>query len=247
MTQSVPSRRHGIADDLRNQITTGRIKPGERLVSEAQLAAQYMVSTPTLRGALAVLQREGLVEKIHGKGNFVRHPLRKITYVGGRGTLNTGTATEAPLRATVRTTKIRARGHLTALLKVPPSSPLTEFLCLSHEGESPHSLARIYVPRDLVPAAVLGDSPTREEAGARLTVLRPSLAVVRETVSVRLPTPDEASTLRISTALAVLVITRVTADATGRVVEAALLTFPGDRADAVFTTHHVIDESRTHE
>ncbi|MFC8665493.1 GntR family transcriptional regulator [Streptomyces sp. NPDC057199] len=241
----MPSRRHGIADDLRNQIATGRIKPGERLPSETQLAAHYMVSTPTLRSALAVLQREGLVEKIHGKGNFVRHPRRKITYVGGRGTLDTRTAAEAPLHVTVRTTKIRARGHLTALLKVPTSSPLTEFLCLSHQGESPHSLARIYVPRDLVPAVVLGELPTCEEAAARFAVLRPPSAEVRETVSVRLPTPDEASALRISSALAVLAITRVTADITERVVEAALLVFPGDRADAVFTTHHVIDESRT--
>ena len=241
----MPSRRHGIADDLRNQIATGRIKAGERLPSEAQLAAQYVVSTPTLRSALAVLQREGLVEKIHGKGNFVRRPLRKITYVGGRGTLDTRTAAEAPLRVTVRTAKIRARGHLTALLKVPTSSPLTEFLCLSHEGESPHSLARIYVPRDLVSAAVLSESPTCEEAAARFAVLRPPSAEVRETVSVRLPTPGEASALRISSALAVLAITRVTADITGRVVEAALLVFPGDRADAVFTTHHVIDGSGT--
>ncbi|WP_419668951.1 GntR family transcriptional regulator [Streptomyces sp. 2-1] len=241
----MPSRRHGIADDLRNQIATGRIKAGERLPSEAQLAAQYVVSTPTLRSALAVLQREGLVEKIHGKGNFVRHPLRKITYVGGRGTLDTRTAAEAPLRVTVRTAKIQARGHLTALLKVPTSSPLTEFLCLSHEGESPHSLARIYVPRDLVPADALGELPTGEETAARFTVLRPPSAKVRETVSVRLPTPDEVSALRISSTLAVLAITRVTADITERVVEAALLVFPGDRADAVFTTHHVIDESGT--
>ncbi|MEV0554078.1 GntR family transcriptional regulator [Streptomyces sp. NPDC050597] len=241
----MPSRRHGIADDLRNQIATGRIKPGERLPSEAQLAAHFAVSTPTLRSALAVLQREGLVEKIHGRGNFVRHPLRKITYVGGRGTLDTRIADEAPLRVTVRTTKIRARGHLTALLKVPTNSPLTEFLCLSHEGESPHSLARIYVPRDLVPAAVLSESLTCEEAVAKFAELRPPSAEVRETVSVRLPTPDEASALRISSALAVLAIARVTADITGRVVEAALLVFPGDRADAVFITHHVIDESGT--
>lgn len=245
MIQTMPSRRHGIADDLRNQIATGRIKPGERLLSEAQLAAQYMVSTPTLRSALAVLQREGLVEKIHGKGNFVRRPLRKITYVGGRGTLDAGTAAEAPLRVTVRTTKIRARGHLTALLKVPTSSPLTEFLCLSCEGETPHSLARIYVPRDLAPAAVLDESPTCEETVATFAVLRPPSAKVRETVAVRLPTPDEASALRISSALAVLTITRLTADITGRVVEAALLVFPGDRADVVFTTHQVIDESGT--
>lgn len=72
--------------------------------------------------------------------------------------------------------------------------------------------------------------------------LRPPPAEVREEISIRLPTPDEASTLRISSALAVLAITRQTADTAGRVVEAALLVLPGDRTDAVFTTHHMLDE-----
>lgn len=78
-------------------------------------------------------------------------------------------------------------------------------------------------------------------------MLSPLSAEVRETVSARLPTPDEASTLRINPALAVLAITRVAADTAGRVVEAALQVFPGDRVDAVFTTHHVIDERQTQE
>jgi GntR family transcriptional regulator len=38
----------------------------------------------------------------------------------------------------------------------------------------------------------------------------------------------EASTLRLNPALAVLAITRVAADTAGRVVEAALLVFPGE-------------------
>lgn len=241
----MPSRRHSIADDLRNQITTGRLKPGERLPSETQLAAQYEVSAATLRSALAMLQGEGLVEKIHGKGNFVRRSLRRITYRGGWGTQTPQTASDATLCITVRTTKIRARGHLTALLQVSTGSPLTEFHCVSYEAKAPHSLGRIYVPRDLAPAAVLNEPRSYEGVEARFAVLRPTSADLRETVSARLPTPDEASTLRISSALAVLAITRVTADITGRVVEAALLVFPGDRADAVFTTHHVTDKGWT--
>ncbi|OIJ95963.1 GntR family transcriptional regulator [Streptomyces monashensis] len=239
------SRHHDIADDLRHQITAGRIEPGERLPSESGLAGQYKVSTATLRRALGVLQSEGLVEKIHGKGNFIRRPLRKITYVGGWGTLDPRTAADADLRVTIRTTAIGARGDLTALLRVPIGSPLTEFLCLSYEGDSPHSLARIYVPHDLASPAVLGDRFTRGRAEASFPVLNPPPAEVRETVSARLPTPDEASTLRINSASAVLAITRVAADTAGRAVEAALLVFPGDRVDAVFTTHHVIDERRT--
>ncbi|MER5256096.1 GntR family transcriptional regulator [Streptomyces sp. NPDC002855] len=242
----MPSRRHSIADDLRNQITTGRLKPGERLASETQLAAQYKVSTATLRSALAVLQGEGQIEKIHGKGNFVRRSLHRITYVGGYSTREQPQIAPDPaLRITVRTTKIRARGELTGLLRVPTGSPLTEFLCLSYEAESPHSLARIYIPRDLAPAAVLNDPRRYEGATERFAALHPASAEIRETVSARLPTPEEASILRISSALAVLAITRVTADdITGRVVEAALLMLPGDRADAVFTTNHVIDEGQ---
>jgi GntR family transcriptional regulator len=146
------------------------------------------------------------------------------------------------LEVTIRTTSLRAQGDLAALLKVSASSPLTEFRCLSHDGESPHSLARIYVPRDLAPANVPSRSPWCKGTEAELTALGPRLADVQETVSARLPTPEEAATLRISSALAVLAITRVAADLTGRVIEAALLVLPGDRANAVFTTHHMTEE-----
>ncbi|MFH8756246.1 GntR family transcriptional regulator [Streptomyces atroolivaceus] len=242
MTGSVPRRHHAIADDLRHQITTGSIKPGERLPSEAGLAARYRVSTVTLRRALAVLQGEGLVEKIHGKGNFVRRPRRKIMYVGGWGTLDPWAAAEPTLRVTVRSTTVPASVHLTTLMKVPMDSPLAEYSCLSLEQGAPHGLARIYIPRDLAPAGVLDDDSARREAVTRFAILGPSPATVRETVCARSPTPDEASALRIGSTTAVLAITRIATDSAGRVIEAAFLAFPGDRVDAVFTAHHVLDE-----
>ncbi|TXC99250.1 GntR family transcriptional regulator [Streptomyces sp. ISID311] len=239
---SVPSRRHAIADDIRTKISTGRIKAGERLPSEAQLASGYAVSTATLRSALAVLHCEGLVEKIHGKGNFVRYPLHRITYIGGGLTPMREPSADSELRVSVRTTNLQAHGQLIGLLGVSAKSPLTELLCLSHQGKSPHSLARIYVPRDLSPTDVPTESHCYESVEAKLAEHRPPPAEVRERVSARPPTPEEATTLRISSAMAVLAITRVAADRTGRVVEAALLVLPGDRADALFTTHHVSHE-----
>ncbi|MFI6528785.1 GntR family transcriptional regulator [Streptomyces uncialis] len=238
------SRHQVIADDLRSQISTGRIKAGERLPSEAQLASQYTVSKPTLRSALAVLQGEGLVEKVHGRGNFVRHPLHRIAYLGGGRAHDVEAAAHANLRVSVRRTELRARGHLTALLNVSAGSPLTEYSCLSHEGRSTHSLARVYVPRDLAPTDLpeVSESFWGEGVAARLAELRPPGTEVREKISARLPTQEEAVTLRISSALAVLGIERVTSDDTGRVVEAALLVFPGDRVDAVFTTRTVAEE-----
>ncbi|WP_205018731.1 GntR family transcriptional regulator [Streptomyces sp. HB132] len=239
------SRHHDIADDLRQQITTSGLQPGERLPSEADLAERYKVSTVTLRKALAVLQGEGLVAKMHGKGNFVSRPHRKILYVGGWGTLDPWAAAEPALRVTVRSTIVPAQAHLTKLLKVPTGSPIVETTCLSHEGESPHGLAHIYTPRDLVPAGVLDEESTCRNAVKRFAVLGPPPAALRETVRARPPTPDEASALRIGHTSVVLSITRIATDRTGRVVEATLLAFPGDRVDAVFTTHHVIDERET--
>nr|BFD83587.1 GntR family transcriptional regulator [Streptomyces sp. Xyl84] len=242
MTRPMSSRRDAIADDLRSQITTGRIKAGERLPSEPDLASRYSVSLPTLRSALAVLQGEGLIEKVHGRGNFVRCPLRRITYLGGAQYPDADTPADPALPVTIRTAKIRARGQLAALMNVPARSPLTEFICLAQEGEAPHSLARVYVPRDLAPATMPEESTSRFGVPGDLGNRRPPLAEVQEKVRVRLPTQEEASILRIGSAWAVLAITRVSTDTAGRVVEAAFLVFPRDHADAVFTTRHQIDD-----
>ncbi|MFD6421476.1 GntR family transcriptional regulator [Streptomyces sp. NPDC060198] len=237
----MPFRHREIADDLRQQITTGRIGPGERLAPEPALAARYAVSTGTLRRALSVLQGEGLIDKFHGRGNFVRRPLRRFMYVGGWGTFDPWTAADASPRVTVRTATVPAQGLLAGLLDVPNGTPLAEIVCVSHEGASPLGLARIYLPHDLAPTGLLGEEPSYEQTAKRFAVLSSSPAAVRETVRARPPTPDEVSALRISPTAAVLAITRTATNSAGRVVEAALLAFPGDRTDAVFLTHHATD------
>ncbi|MEU8884341.1 GntR family transcriptional regulator [Streptomyces hydrogenans] len=230
MTPNVPTLRDTIAKDLRTQIATGRLKPGARLPSEPKLATHYKVSTPTIRQALALLQAEGLIEKTHGKGNFVRTPLRRITYTGGAG------VPFAPdLRTTIRTTSIRARGHIRTLLRVPSNTPLTEFHCTTYEGETPRSVARIYIPHDLARTAQLASSSW---PGGRDT----DRTETQETVTARLPTPEEATALRISPTRTVLTITRIALNSAGRVVEAALLSLPSDAGDAVFTTHPTLKE-----
>ncbi|MFE5538858.1 GntR family transcriptional regulator [Streptomyces sp. NPDC056492] len=224
-----------------DRIAAGHFKAGERLPSEARLATLYTVSTPTLRSALAILQGEGLVEKVHGSGNFVRRPRHRLTYIGGKGAAPWATAS-GPLRVSVRATNRAAYGCLTDLLNVQPQSPLTEFLAVTYEGKLPHSLAHLYVPRDLVPADLANGSLSPEEVEMRLAQLRPPVAKVEEKVSARLPTPVETTVLRIGASLAVLTITRLVTDATGRVVEALLLVLPSDRADALFTTCSMTEE-----
>jgi len=61
-----------VAESLRTLVTEGKLKPGDALPPERDLAKQFGVSRVTVREALRVLQMWGLVEARHGGGNFVR-------------------------------------------------------------------------------------------------------------------------------------------------------------------------------
>ena len=60
-----------LADDIREQIASGQLAPGDKLPSTAQFRAERGVSTGVVRQAVLVLQTQGLVEGVHGLGVFV--------------------------------------------------------------------------------------------------------------------------------------------------------------------------------
>lgn len=73
-----PTASRVIADDLRQQINTGVLAPGDQLPSERSLATQFGAARNTAREAVRLLAEEGLVTAEHGRGVFVRAPARLI-------------------------------------------------------------------------------------------------------------------------------------------------------------------------
>ncbi len=78
---AVPIRRvrkayEQVADQLRELIISGQLGPSQRLPSEAELAAQFGVSRPTVREALRLLSARSLIRTAKGAsgGNFVTLP-----------------------------------------------------------------------------------------------------------------------------------------------------------------------------
>lgn len=61
-----------IADDLREQIIDGRLAPGQRLPTQAELCERYDVASATAAKAVDIVLREGLATSKPGAGVFVR-------------------------------------------------------------------------------------------------------------------------------------------------------------------------------
>lgn len=57
-------------NELKQKIIDGTYQAGDKMSSENELAAFYQVSRHTVRKALAILEHEGYIYAVHGKGTF---------------------------------------------------------------------------------------------------------------------------------------------------------------------------------
>jgi GntR family transcriptional regulator len=73
-----------VIDKIKGDIESGRLRPGERLPSEAELSKQLGVSRATLREALRLLEEEKIVIRRHGVGTFIN---ARPVFSGGIGEL----------------------------------------------------------------------------------------------------------------------------------------------------------------
>lgn len=60
-----------VADALRQEIRSGRRKPGEQMPSHRELQEQFEIANMTARSALRVLREEGLIYTVQGRGSYV--------------------------------------------------------------------------------------------------------------------------------------------------------------------------------
>ncbi|WP_371422803.1 GntR family transcriptional regulator [Tardiphaga sp.] len=65
-------RYHRLRDSLAQRIAAGEWQAGASIPSESELAAAYDVSIGTVRRAIDILETDGLIERVHGRGMYVR-------------------------------------------------------------------------------------------------------------------------------------------------------------------------------
>ena len=102
-----------IANELRAQIAAGEFRPGQALPSDAELAARFEVSKPTVTKARAMLFALGLVTSRAGAASTVRDTRRDPVGSGHH------------LRRARRTGRIYPEGHYARIVhaELVPASP----------------------------------------------------------------------------------------------------------------------------
>jgi GntR family transcriptional regulator len=126
---------------------------------------------------------------------------------------------------------VQAPEDLAVLLELAPGDSL--IYRLRHAIIRPDDLVQLqhaWYPRDIAEAAGI-DTAEKIEGGIyrKLAAAGHRRATASETVAVRMPTPDEATLLRVGGRVSVITVERVTKDANGRPIEVLRAIAAADR------------------
>ena len=250
-----------IADDLRRQIHSGALAPGDQLPNEQTLRAEYRVSLPVVRQALDVLESEGLVDRVHGRGTYVRTPRQRVRRTPERyqwekdrvllpeeQRRRTG-ATERDTGLTMPDLEFHAEYHTVAanedlakVFGVPVGAKLLQriYRTRSKQEEVPLSLIRSYLVYDVAAEnSSLLDARNEPWPGGtqhQLHTIGIELDRIVDHITARPPGPEEVEALSLPPGVSVFVLRKVSIDTSDCVVEVSEVVIPADRTEFVYTT-----------
>lgn len=219
-------RARQMADVLRRQVMHGMLDHGV-LPSEPALAGDFGVSRNTVREALELLRREGLVQRIPGVGTVAvqRKYLHGIDQLRGLAETLPG-----PVRNEVRVAGlVEAPAAVAHRLGLTPGEPVTHLERRRFADDLPVSLDLTYLPADVGQPLLDQDLAGRdvfalleELTGRRLGAAE----IVLEAVAAD---RHSAAILEVPAGAPLLMLERLTCLQDGRPVDLEFVRFRGDR------------------
>jgi GntR family transcriptional regulator len=238
--RTAPDRR--LVEDARlrllDLIATGALRPGDRLGTERDLAAQLKVSRSTLRQVLAVLAQAGTVRRVPGRagGTFVAHTKvdRDLSAIVGLPEYLRRQGFAAGTK--VLSATITGASELTAAqLALPAGALVLDIARIRLADGIPISLERVQLPAELFPGLL--ELPM---GGSIYELLDTRYGIRPEDVTEHLEvvgaSADEASMLGINPGTPLLAITRTASTADGTPFEFSQDLFRADRTRVTFRT-----------
>src|ERR1700730_5384190 len=139
-----------IAENLKQAIEEGALKPGERVNNELDLAERLGVSRPTVRHAVQRLVEQGLVSRRRGLGTVVVAPriLRSVALTSLYDDLLANHRHPATTVLTAR--EIRAGDELASVLVLPAGAAVLSVERLRLADGIPLAIMHNYLPAGLL-------------------------------------------------------------------------------------------------
>ncbi len=222
---------------LERLITSGRLRPDDKLPAEVEMATALGVSRMTLRQALATLEAKGLLVRRRGRwgGSFVTEQRIEVDLSGLPGF--TEQMRRAHVRAGARVLRaetVAAPPEVRRVLQLSRGADVHLVARVRSANRSPLALEESHFPAELFP-----DLLSNRLSGSLYTLLRgcgmPPHSALEELEPAK-ATDGQAALLRIQPDDPLLRITRTAFAADGRPVEHACDHFRADRARVTLRT-----------
>jgi GntR family transcriptional regulator, phosphonate transport system regulatory protein len=234
------ARREGLAlwrqiqQAIEAEIAGGTRPPGERLPTEAELAARFAVNRHTVRRAMEELEARGLVRIEQGRGSFVAEDVLDYT-LGPRTRFSEiiRRQNRAPEGRLLRVAELPAEAGLAEALGLRRGRPVILVERLGLADGRPVLIGTHHFPAarfGRLPA-LLAEDPSISVALAACGVPDYRRQVTR--VTARLPTPEEAELLQQARSRPVLVSEAVNTDPAGVVVDVTFTRYAAGRVQLV--------------
>jgi GntR family transcriptional regulator len=221
-----------IAAGLRERILAGELAPGQRLPPEPELGRQFAASRVTVRGALRLLQQEGLLVARHGLGWFVR-PTRVRQVLARLEPLDAAVAEQglAPHTRLLDYGVVVAPDAVAAALALPAGDEVLVTRRLHSAHDAPLAYVTMYLPADLGARFTRGDFETHEHPLFELLPARLGITIGQATQTVRAEAAagEVVRALGVREGTPVLVCERTTHDDQGQPIAFHVFAFRADR------------------
>lgn len=213
------ARYAALAQALQARIVAGEWPPGQALPAEQQLASEHGVALGTLRQALALLASQGLIERVHGRGTFVRAglsgaPMLRFFHFGdGSG--------EVPVSRILARDRVRASSAVARDLALAPGSEVLRLRRLRLLGGQPCLLEEIHLPLPLFEPLARDDPAQWPDLLYPMYAQRCGVRVQRavDEVSFGLLGATQARALALAPGAPCAIVTRRAHDLAGRCIE----------------------------
>ncbi|MDB5932148.1 MAG: transcriptional regulator, GntR family [Polaromonas sp.] len=215
------SRYGWLASGLRARIALGEWTPGTALPPEALLAREQGVALGTLRQALALLVAEGLLERRHGRGTFVRAGLGGASMLRFFRFRHDGDLQATPKsRILARSVALASEAEADALGLPPGASILTLERLRSLDGR-PCLLEHIALPLPAFAALAASDTQHWDDLLYPMyqRVCNVTVHRAQDQLSFGLLTAEQAGRLELEAAHPCVQVQRTAFDLTGRCIE----------------------------